>query len=233
MEAFEAFVALALEEDGFIVSSSVKFRVRRRTRRASYEEVQEHGYEVDLVASRAEQLVLATVKSAFGSRGVVAEAVTGETTDRRQAGRHRFRAGRAARASTDDRHTLAYVRIAKPPSARSWPAMLVRVSGSSSRVGRLEGREVRPPADAIEVNHALSRSPSRTQRSRRWGSGVVTTTGGRTPAGLGGVFDAHRRGGAPAPGARAGRRARSKEARAGSWRSPQPRSSTAAGSEGR
>ena len=90
MEAFEAFVALALEEDGFTVSSSVKFLVRRRTRKAAYEEIQEHGYEVDLVASRSDQLVLATVKSAFGSRGVVADDVLGETTDRRRLGRHRL-----------------------------------------------------------------------------------------------------------------------------------------------
>jgi hypothetical protein len=33
MEAFETFVALALEEDGFIVSPAVKFPVRRRVAR--------------------------------------------------------------------------------------------------------------------------------------------------------------------------------------------------------
>ncbi len=45
--------------------------------------MQTHGYEVDLVAARADRLVLATVKSFFGSRGVVADHVTGETTNER------------------------------------------------------------------------------------------------------------------------------------------------------
>jgi hypothetical protein len=85
MEAFETFVALALEEDGFIVSPAVKFPVRRRVRKTSRPEFQEHGYEVDLVAARADRLVLATVKSFFGSRGVTAEAVTGETSEERRA----------------------------------------------------------------------------------------------------------------------------------------------------
>jgi hypothetical protein len=90
MEAFETFVALALEEDGFIVSPAVKFPVRRRVRKDSRPEFQEHGYEVDLVAARADKLVLATVKSFLGSRGVVAEAVTGETSDERRAGLYRL-----------------------------------------------------------------------------------------------------------------------------------------------
>jgi hypothetical protein len=42
-----------------------------------------HGYEVDLVGARADRLVLASVKSYLGSRGVVAEHVTGETSDER------------------------------------------------------------------------------------------------------------------------------------------------------
>lgn len=90
MEAFETFVALALEEDGFIVSPAVKFPVRRRVRKTSRAEFQEHGYEVDLVAARADQLVLATVKSFLGSRGVAAEAVTGETTNQRRRGMYRL-----------------------------------------------------------------------------------------------------------------------------------------------
>jgi hypothetical protein len=90
VEAFETFVALALEEEGFIVSPAVKFPVRRQVRKASRPEFQEHGYEVDLVAARADRLVLATVKSFFGSRGVAAEAVTGETSDERRAGLYRL-----------------------------------------------------------------------------------------------------------------------------------------------
>lgn len=77
MEAFEQFVALALESEGFVVSGALKFPVSRRTRKANYEEWQTHGYEVDLVGANSERLVLATVKSFFGSRGVVAEEVMG------------------------------------------------------------------------------------------------------------------------------------------------------------
>jgi hypothetical protein len=83
MEAFESFVAVALESEGFVVSSSVKFPVARQTARASYPEVQTHGYEVDLVAARAGRLVLATVKSFFGSQGVKAQHVKGSSPDKR------------------------------------------------------------------------------------------------------------------------------------------------------
>lgn len=78
MEAFEQFVALAMEEEGLVVSGALKFPVRRLTRKQGYEEWQTHGYEVDLVGANSEKLVLATVKSFFGSRGVVAEHVIGE-----------------------------------------------------------------------------------------------------------------------------------------------------------
>ncbi|MGO9762744.1 MAG: hypothetical protein ACLP1Q_15935 [Solirubrobacteraceae bacterium] len=80
MEAFESFVALALEAEGLVVSSAVKFPVTLRTRRADHVEVQTHGYEVDLIGARADRLVLASVKGYLGSRGVVADQVTGETT---------------------------------------------------------------------------------------------------------------------------------------------------------
>jgi hypothetical protein len=80
VEAFESFVAVALEREGFVVSEAVEFPVQLQTRKAAYQEMQTHGYEVDLVAARADRLVLATVKSFFGSRGVVADHVTGETT---------------------------------------------------------------------------------------------------------------------------------------------------------
>lgn len=82
MEAFEQFVALALEHEGFIVAGGLKFPVRRKTAKSAYDEWQTHGFEVDLVAARQDRLVLATVKSFFGSRGVVSEHVTGATQDR-------------------------------------------------------------------------------------------------------------------------------------------------------
>lgn len=83
VEAFEQFVALAMETEGLVVSSALKFPVRRRTRKAAYEEWQTHGFEVDLVGARADRLVLVTVKSLFGSRGVVASHVRGEATEQR------------------------------------------------------------------------------------------------------------------------------------------------------
>jgi hypothetical protein len=79
MEAFESFVAVALEAEGFVVSPAVKFPVQLQTRKAAYVEMQTHGYEVDLVGARADALVLATVKSFFGSHGVRAEHVMGDT----------------------------------------------------------------------------------------------------------------------------------------------------------
>ena len=77
MESFEQFVAVAMEAEGLVVSEAAKFPVTRRTLKSSHVEVQKHGYEVDLVGARADRLVLATVKSFFGSRGVVAEHVMG------------------------------------------------------------------------------------------------------------------------------------------------------------
>lgn len=70
-----------LETEGFVVSEAVKFSVTFRTAKTAYEEMQTRGFEVALVAARADRLVLATVKSFFGSRGVVADHVTGEATD--------------------------------------------------------------------------------------------------------------------------------------------------------
>lgn len=68
-----------MEDEGLVVSSAVKFPVTRRTAKARHEETQTHGFEVDLVAANAQKLVLASVKSFFGSRGVVAEHVDGST----------------------------------------------------------------------------------------------------------------------------------------------------------
>lgn len=83
MESFEQFVAVAMEAEGLIVSEAVKFHVARQTRKALHNEIQTHGYEVDLVGARADLLVLATVKSFLGSRGVVAEHVMGTGGDQR------------------------------------------------------------------------------------------------------------------------------------------------------
>jgi Holliday junction resolvase-like predicted endonuclease len=70
MESFEHLCKVALEAERFVVTGNVKFIVRRKTQKKAHAEYQEHGYEIDLVAARGDQLVLAEVKSYFGSRGV-------------------------------------------------------------------------------------------------------------------------------------------------------------------
>lgn len=69
-----------------VVSEAVKFPVNRKTKKAAYDEFQQHGFEVDLVGANATNLVLATVKSFFGSRGVVSDHVIGNPPDTRAAG---------------------------------------------------------------------------------------------------------------------------------------------------
>ncbi|HEY8777048.1 MAG TPA: hypothetical protein VIM33_11295 [Gaiellaceae bacterium] len=70
MESFEHVCKVALEAEGFVVTTNVKFPVTRQTKKASRAEFQTHGYEVDLVGARTDELVLASVKSFFGSHGV-------------------------------------------------------------------------------------------------------------------------------------------------------------------
>lgn len=70
MEGFEHLVKVALEAEHLIVSSNLKFPVKMRTQKRNREEEQTHGYEVDLVGARSDLLVLASVKSFFGSTGV-------------------------------------------------------------------------------------------------------------------------------------------------------------------
>lgn len=78
MEAFEQFVAVAVGAEGYVVSSNLKFPIARQTKKKKHVEVQEHGYEVDLVGARADQLLLVSVKSMFGSKGVRAVDVEGK-----------------------------------------------------------------------------------------------------------------------------------------------------------
>jgi hypothetical protein len=70
MEAFEHIAKVYLETQGYAVSTNVKFPVRRKTQKQSCEEYQVHGYEVDLVAARADELLLGSVKSFLGSQGL-------------------------------------------------------------------------------------------------------------------------------------------------------------------
>jgi hypothetical protein len=73
-----------METEGLVVSAAVKFPVTRVTAKVAHPETQTHGFEVDLVGANANRLVLASVKSYFGSRGVVAEHVDGTARGRNQ-----------------------------------------------------------------------------------------------------------------------------------------------------
>jgi hypothetical protein len=84
MQSFEHLCKVALEAEGFAVTGNVKFFVRRKTRKTAHVEYQEHGYEVDLVAARGDQLVLAEVKSYFGSTGVNRQGFRGLADETRQ-----------------------------------------------------------------------------------------------------------------------------------------------------
>lgn len=79
VEAYESIVSVALEVEGFVVAGPVKFPMPVHVVKQNRTETQIHGFEIDLVGARADCLVLATVKSYFGSRGVVAAHVTGES----------------------------------------------------------------------------------------------------------------------------------------------------------
>ncbi len=74
MEAFEQVARLALEAESFAVSTGVKFPLRFKTKKKSHPERQTHGYEIDLLGARGDRLVLASVKSFFGSKGVQASS---------------------------------------------------------------------------------------------------------------------------------------------------------------
>lgn len=77
MQSFEHICKVALEADGFVVTSNIKFPVQRKTKKTNRDESQIHGYEIDLLGARADQLILAEVKSYLGSRGVQRQGFIG------------------------------------------------------------------------------------------------------------------------------------------------------------
>jgi hypothetical protein len=82
MEAFEQFAAVHLENQGLVVTGPTKFPVARQVKKVGRDETQTHGYEVDLIGARSDKLVLASVKSFFGSQGVMSYAVNGTIDSR-------------------------------------------------------------------------------------------------------------------------------------------------------
>ena len=70
MESYEHVAKVWMESKGYAVSTGVKFMLRLPTQKKAWDEEQEHGYEVDLVAARGDKLVLVNVKSYFGSKGL-------------------------------------------------------------------------------------------------------------------------------------------------------------------
>jgi hypothetical protein len=92
MEAFEQVVRVYLETKGYVVSTNVKFAVRRRTQKEEREESQTHGYEVDLVAAKKGSLILGFVKSYLGSGGVDRQGfqALADKTKKTYFGRYKF-----------------------------------------------------------------------------------------------------------------------------------------------
>lgn len=84
MEAFEHIVKVFLEGEGYAVTSNMKFPVTRKTKKAKYDEFQTHGYEVDIVAARGDELLLGSVKSYLGSYGVSRQGFRGLADERRE-----------------------------------------------------------------------------------------------------------------------------------------------------
>ena len=84
MEAFEHVVKVFLETQGYAVTSNVKFPVRKKVRKAAREEFQTHGYEVDIVAARSDCLLLGSVKSFLGSKGLSRQAFDGIADSQRK-----------------------------------------------------------------------------------------------------------------------------------------------------
>ena len=82
MEAFEHLVKVMLEAQGHVVTTNVKFPVRMRTKKRQVVEHQTHGYEVDIVGAKADLLILGSVKSFLGSKGVNRQGFQGITDTR-------------------------------------------------------------------------------------------------------------------------------------------------------
>lgn len=108
MEGFESLCAVALESEGYVVMSNVKFDVPRKTKKKSRPEIQTHGYEVDLVGASKRKLVLASVKSYFGSRGVAAEDVIPSGKKSRHRGLYRLLNDKKLRTQVIEQAALRY-----------------------------------------------------------------------------------------------------------------------------
>jgi len=91
MESFEQLCKVALESEGFIVTGNVKFFVRRKTKKTSHDEFQEHGYEFDLVAARSNRLILGEAKSYLGSQGVNRQGFRGLADETRRTSFERYK----------------------------------------------------------------------------------------------------------------------------------------------
>jgi len=77
MESFEAVVAAALEAENYVVSGPITIKWFSKGE-PKVKGQQPNRLEIDLVAARGDRLVLATVKSFFGSGGVYAQDVLGK-----------------------------------------------------------------------------------------------------------------------------------------------------------
>jgi hypothetical protein len=87
VEAFEHIVKVYLEAKGYIVTTGIKFPVKRRCKNNVW---QIHGYEVDIVAAKRRSLILASVKSFFGSGGISKQGFKGLADSKRRRHFHRY-----------------------------------------------------------------------------------------------------------------------------------------------
>lgn len=78
MESFESLVALAMQAENLAVSGPTKFKIKMLSNNQNQEVYQTHGYEVDVIGMRQDKLVLASVKSFFGSGGVKGKELVGD-----------------------------------------------------------------------------------------------------------------------------------------------------------
>lgn len=81
MESFEQFVAVAMQSEGLVVTGPFRFKIGYLNLTPDFKGKQDTPYEIDLIGASRERLVLATVKSFFGSQGARPKDVLGTGKD--------------------------------------------------------------------------------------------------------------------------------------------------------
>lgn len=154
MESFEHLCKVALEAEGFAVTSNAKFPVRRQTKRTAYEEYQTHGYEIDLVGARGGQLILAEVKSFFGSAGVSRQGFVGLADERKRMHLDRYKLIN----SPDLRGEvlkLACERFGYLSKEVSWRMYVGKFASGQEGEIRNHLQSLKPPVEIVSLNQIV------------------------------------------------------------------------------